>query len=239
MQVSVDQLVSEVAAQSIAAVRVFERHRIDYCCGGRKPIADACTELGIDPAELVTELDAAVSAPDAPERDWTVAPLRELTGHIVNRHHAYLRRELPLLAGRLEKVMRVYGDKDRATLAPLPGLLAGLDAELDLHMRKEERMLFPYIERMEAARQSGFSLPSAPFGTVANPIATMEDEHDSAGDALRQMREATNGYATPNHACITYRALLDGLRELEQDLHLHIHLENNILFPRALEMERG
>jgi regulator of cell morphogenesis and NO signaling len=237
MQVSIDQLVSEVAAQSPGAIRVFERHRIDYCCGGRKPIAEACAEIGIDPAVLARELGAAASSPSERDPDWTTAPLRDLTAHIVNRHHGFLRRELPRLADRLEKVMSVYGDKDRATLAPLPALLASLDAELDLHMRKEERMLFPYIESLEAARETGRPVPAAPFGAVANPIAMMEDEHDAAGDLLRRMREATDGYAIPSHACITYRALFGGLRELEQDLHLHIHLENNILFPRTLALE--
>lgn len=231
------QTISEIAARSLGAVRVFERLGIDYCCGGKRPVSDACEELGLDPAAVYAELDAALAGRPADETDWAQAPLRTLMKHITGTHHEYLKLELPRLAQRLEKVMRVYGEQDRATLAPLPQLFGGLRSELDLHMHKEEEILFPFIDRAESAVSGGKPAPPAPFGSMANPIAMMEHEHDSAGAALRGMRECTKDYEVPSYACVTYRSLLEGLRELERDLHIHIHLENNILFPRAIALE--
>jgi regulator of cell morphogenesis and NO signaling len=183
------------------------------------------------------ELDAALAGNDAPERDWNTAPLADLIGHIVSVHHEYLRRELPAVQARLDKVYRVYNDRYGPTLTGLPQVFAGLRAELEMHMRKEEMVLFPAIAAGEAAADAGLPLPRSPFGTVANPIRMMEAEHDSAGQALTRIREITSDYALPEHACVTYRALMSGLEELERDLHLHIHLENNILFPRAGKLE--
>lgn len=234
-----NQTISEIAAHSLDAVRVFERLGIDYCCGGKRPVEAACKEFGLDSAAVISELDLAMAGRPPEETDWSKAPLHHLIGHIVGTHHDYLRLELPRLSQRLEKVMRVYGGKDQATLAPLPALFGGLRSELEMHMRKEETVLFPFIERTEAAVDAGLPAPAAPFGSVANPIAMMEHEHDSVGVALKSMRAATNDYAVPDYACVTYRSLLEGLRELEQDLHLHIHLENNILFPRAIALEKA
>lgn len=234
---SSSQTISGIAAQSLAAVRVFERLGIDYCCGGKRPVSAACQELGLDSAAVHAELEQALAGRPADETDWNRASLHDLIRHIIARHHEYLKLELPRLAERLQKVMRVYGERDKATLAPLPKLFSELHAELDLHLHKEEMILFPYIERVESAVNAGQPAPPAPFGIIANPISMMEHEHDSAGAALRRIRECTNDYAVPGHACVTYRSLLEGLRELEQDLHMHIHLENNILFPRAIALE--
>lgn len=229
--------ISEIAARSLGAVRVFERLGIDYCCGGKRPVEDACQELGLDSGAVLAELEAVVAGRPADETDWNHASLRELIRHIVGKHHEYLKLELPRLGQRLDKVMRVYGEQDHATLSPLPQLFGGLRSELDLHMHKEEEILFPFIDRVESAVNSGMPAPPAPFGSVANPIAMMEHEHDNAGAALKGMRECTRDFAVPEYACVTYRSLLEGLRELEQDLHIHIHLENNILFPRAIALE--
>lgn len=237
MTILSSQTISEIASRSLGAVRIFERLGVDYCCGGKRPVEDACRELGLDSAAVLAELDAAIAGRPADETDWKQASLRDLIRHIVGTHHEYLKLELPRLAQRLEKVMRVYGEQDKATLEPLPRLFQGLRAEMELHMHKEEMILFPFMERLESEVNNGRPAPPAPFGSVANPIAMMEHEHDSAGTALKSMREGTNSFAVPEHACVTYRSLLDGLRELEQDLHIHIHLENNILFPRAIAME--
>ncbi|MCC7155280.1 MAG: iron-sulfur cluster repair di-iron protein [Bryobacterales bacterium] len=231
------QTISEIASRSLGAVRIFERLGIDYCCGGKRPVEDACRELGMDSAAILAELDAAIAGRPADETDWSEASLRDLIRHIVEKHHEYLKLELPRISQRLQKVMRVYGQQDQATLAYLPQLFAGLQSEMELHMHKEEAILFPFIERLESSVSGGGSAPQGPFGSIANPIAMMEHEHDSAGTALKSMRENTNGFAVPDYACVTYRSLLDGLRELEQDLHIHIHLENNILFPRAIALE--
>ena len=231
------QTISEIASRSLAAVRVFERLGIDYCCGGKRPVEEVCQEHGLDSTAVLQELDVALTNRPADETDWNKATLRDLIRHIVGKHHEYLKLELPRLAQRLDKVMRVYGEQDKATLGPIPRLFQDLRSEMELHMHKEEMILFPFMERVEAEVLSGRPAPPAPFGSVKNPIAMMEHEHDSAGAALRGMRESTKDYAVPEYACVTYRSLLEGLREMEQDLHIHIHLENNILFPRALAME--
>jgi regulator of cell morphogenesis and NO signaling len=229
--------VAEMAATSLAAVRVFEKFGIDYCCGGKRPLAEVCREKGYDTKALERELAAAVQGAPNVERDWNTAPLRELVQHITGTHHEYLRRELPALQVRLDKVYRVYNQRYGPTLLGLPEVFAALRAELEMHMRKEEMILFPAVTAYEAAIQSGQALPATPFGTVANPIHMMEAEHESAGQALAEIRRITAGFQLPEYACVTYRALMSGLDELERDLHLHIHLENNILFPRAQELE--
>jgi len=167
--------------------------------------------------------------------DWNAAPLKDLIHHIVTKHHEYLKLELPRVGQRVRTVAQVHGAKDPATLRELETVYQGLWQELDLHMHKEEMMLFPAIERFEAAMQGGTLLPPPPFGSIRNPIAVMEREHDSAGDALGRIRE--RGFEAPSYACSTYRAVLEGLQALETDLHTHIHLENNILFPRATALE--
>ncbi len=231
--------VADIAASSLAAVRVFERLGIDYCCGGKRPLAEVCREKGLDAGAVQQELDTAGKASEADARDWTTAPLRDLADHIVGTHHEYLKREFQPLADRLEKVYRVYNERYGSTLTGLPEVYAGLRSELEMHMFKEERILFPAIAAVEAAAAAGAPPPRTPFGPLSNPIGMMEAEHDSAGQALAQIREITGNFAIPDYACVTYRALMSGLQELEHDLHLHIHLENNILFPRATELERS
>jgi regulator of cell morphogenesis and NO signaling len=217
--------VAEIATASLAAVRVFEKLGIDYCCGGKRPLADVCHQKGYDAAAVRRELEQAASDPGPDTRDWTTAPLEELVNHIVNTHHAYLNRELPALSARVEKVYRVYNQRYGQTLLGLPEVFGGLRAELETHMRKEEMILFPAIAGQR------------PFAALANAIGVMESEHESAGEALAKIREITQDFNIPEYACVTYRALMNGLRELEQDLHIHIHLENNVLFPRAMQRD--
>ena len=223
MQPTENITVSEIAAKSLAAVRVFERLGIDYCCGGKRPLADVCRQKGYDAAAVRNELDEAEKATRDTTRDWNTAPLPELIDHIVNTHHEYLKREMPALSTRLEKVYRVYNQRYGETLPGLPEVYAGLRSELEMHMRKEEMVMFPAI----AAHK--------PFAAIDSPIATLEAEHEIAGEALAKIREITKDFHLPEYACVTYRALMSGLQELEQDLHMHIHLENNVLFPRAMQ----
>jgi regulator of cell morphogenesis and NO signaling len=237
MHLAENTTVAEMAASSLAAVRVFEKFGIDYCCGGKRPLAEVCREKGYDAEAIERELQSALAGDAAAEKDWNTAPLAELAQHIVGTHHGYLKRELPAIQARLDKVYRVYNQRYGPTLLGLPEVYAGLRAELEMHMRKEEMILFPAIVAYETAAQSGQPLPATPFGTVANPIHMMEAEHESAGQALAEIRRITGDYQLPEYACVTYRALMSGLDELERDLHLHIHLENNILFPRAQELE--
>ena len=236
MPIAVEKTVGEIAAEHPASVRVFEKLQIDYCCGGGRPLAEACRERGLSADQVVAEVEKAEAPAEAP-RDWTAVPLAALVDHILARHHTYLRAELPALAARLLKVLDAHGQNHGDSLVPLRETFEGLQNELASHMMKEEMILFPLIQRLEAADKQGGGLPPAHCGSIRNPITVMEYEHDSAGAALREMRRLTGGYTPPPDACPTYRALLQGLRELETDLHLHIHLENNILFPRAAELE--
>lgn len=229
--------VAEIAAESLGAVKVFERMGIDYCCGGKRPLADVCREKGLEVTAVEADLSAAIAGGASDSRDWSAAPLTDLVNHIVDRHHAFLRREMPAIALRLEKVYRVYNQRYGSALPGLPEVYAKLQAELDDHLNKEEWILFPAICAYVQAEKSGLPLPRAPFGSVANPIQLMEAEHVEAGEALESIRKITDNYTAPDYACVTYRALISGLKELEQDLHLHIHLENNILFPRVLDLE--
>lgn len=230
-----DRTVAEIAAGSLAAVKVFEALGVDYCCGGKRPLTEVCAQKGLDPQAVVRTLEAAMRQQDAAsETDWNHVPLEDLVRHIEQRHHSFLRRELPAIGSRLEKVYRVYNQRYGPTLTGLPEVFEGLQSELLSHLMKEEQILFPAILACERAATVSAPMPQLPFGTVANPIRMMEMEHDEAGDALRRIRSITQDFAIPEYACVTYRALMAGLEELEQDLHLHIHLENNILFPRAI-----
>lgn len=235
---SVTTPLAELAAASTAAARIPEQHGLDYCCGGARPLEAAAREKGLDAAQVLSELENAQPAA-AEDRDWRTAPLRELVDHIVRTHHEYLKLNLPAFSSRMRKVCEVHGSKAPEMLAALSDTLAGLRAEMEEHMHKEELILFPFIERYDHAASQGLPMPPVPFGTIANPIRVMEREHDSAGDALRRLRDLTGGYGLPAWACDTVRALWRGLEEMERDLHVHIHLENNILFPRAIALEAG
>ncbi len=228
--------VAEIAASSLNAVRVFEKYGIDYCCGGKRPLSDVCREKGQDAAVVQAELDQAVAATSTTAQDWNTAPLSVLIEHIVSTHHEYLRRELPAIQVRLDKVYRVYNERYGPALTGLPEVFGALRSELELHIRKEEVMLFPAIVAGEAAVNAGQPVPPSPFGVIANPIHMMESEHESAGRALVAIRDITGVFSIPEYGCVTYRALMSSLEELERDLHLHIHLENNILFPRAEQL---
>jgi regulator of cell morphogenesis and NO signaling len=220
-----------VAAQPLLA-RVFERVGIDYCCGGKRTLQDACVAKGLDPATVAVLLDAAAQIP-APTAAVDVAAMRlsELADHIEATHHAYLRAELPQLIEKAERVAYKHGWRD-VRLATVATTLHALADEMFSHMAKEEQILFPLVRELE--RDGAISHPC---GSLANPIRQMEHEHDSAGGALARLRELTNGFAPDAEACNTHRALLAGLAQLETDLHTHVHKENNVLFPRALALE--
>lgn len=227
---------ADVAAVSLDAVRTLERHGLDYCCGGKRPFEDACLAKGLSPEAVMAEIEKSRGG-DGAGRDWQTAPLDELVRHIVATHHEYLKLELPTLANRLNKVHAVHGGRDPQMWGRMVEVYGGLRAELELHLHKEEVILFPFIEKYGRAETQGRPVPPVPFGSIANPIAVMENEHAGAGDALGELRTLTNGYELPPYACTTVRTLFAGLQALEADLHVHIHLENNILFPRAIALE--
>ena len=226
-----NQTVREIAVAIPASVRVFEKYKIDFCCNGKRPLETACQEAGVSAAALLDEIEAAGRADAAPGRDWARAGLAELSHHIVGKHHKYLYDELPVIAARMDKVIAKHA-ADKPWLNELGKVYAGLHQELDSHLQKEETILFPYIQQLEQGR-TGASC----FGSISNPIRMMLFEHDNAGAALARMRDLSSDYQPPEDACPTFRALLHELSVLEADLHQHIHLENNILFPRAIALE--
>ena len=232
------QTVREIALEQPASIRVFERFGIDYCCGGRKPLSEACAARNIQVDAVITALEAAANPLEKGADDWALESQASLCEHIVETHHAYVRRELPRLAALAEKVVRRHGER-RPELPVIQATLTRLAEELTQHLAKEELVLFPYIAKLERAMTEGGPKPQGCFGTVANPIAMMTQEHDGAGMLLEVIRKQSGQFTTPEGACPTYHAFYDGLREFEQDLHQHIHLENNILFPRAIELERS
>ncbi len=235
MTLNTTKTVREVALEVPNATRVFERLRIDYCCGGGRQIAEACAAVGVPLDQLSRMLDEAGAAPgEAP--DFTAGPLSDLVRHILDTHHAYTREESSRIQALLEKVCGKHGG-NHPELAEVRALFIKLDADLQPHLFKEEQILFPYILRLEAARAGGGVPPFAPFGTVGNPVRMMMFEHDTAGDLLREIRAAARDFRVPEDACVSFRALYRALEEFEQDLHRHIHLENNVLFPRAVELE--
>ena len=238
MSAIAEKTVRELALESSTATRVFERLGIDYCCGGGKSLEEACRGAKLSLEQVQNELDGAEQQANAGNaRDWQREPLTDLIAHINGTHHKYVRQEIARLAPLFEKVCGVHG-KNHPELLHMQAIFRGVAQELTHHMMKEEMVLFPYIVRMEEAVIQRDPVLPPPFGTVANPVAMMEHEHDSAGQALRAMRAASNGYEPPEGACASYQALYRALAEFEADLHQHIHLENNILFPRAIAMEK-
>lgn len=236
MNLDASRTVRDIAVEHPNATRLFEKLGIDYCCGGGKSLADACSAARLSTDEVLKSLSEAVAPAADASADWAQGELAELARHIVNKHHNYVRNELPRLDQLMAKVASVHGQR-HPELLTMRDDLRGLGQELMTHMMKEEHILFPYIAEMEATVRSGRRLRPPMFGTVKNPVQMMIMEHDSAGDALRRMREASDGFTAPADACISFQTLYRALLEFEADLHQHIHLENNILFPRAIEME--
>ena len=238
MALSSTQTVRQLATEIPNATRVFEKLGIDYCCGGGKSLEAACAQVKIPVTEVLRTLEqGSVPGEAAATPDFSQASLDELVSYIVSRHHGYVKQEIPRLEKLLSKVVSVHG-RNHAELVAIQGVFAALAAELTSHMMKEEMVLFPYVTQMEQALESGKRAPRAPFGTVGNPVHMMEMEHEDAGNALKELRSLTSDYTPPPDACFSYNTLFAALKEFETDLHQHIHLENNILFPRAVALEQ-
>lgn len=222
MKIAAETPVGRIASELPIATRVFARHQIDFCCGGGRPLAEICEARRLDTNAILKEIEAETSDADFQAERWDDAPLPDLIDHIENRYHRRLDEELPRLESMARKVLRVHREKAPDVLPAIVDTFLELKDELERHMVKEERVLFPMIRTGRG-------------GSATAPISVMEDEHESAGEALRRLRALTDGYRVPDGACNTWRALWAGLAALEEDMHQHIHLENNILFPRALE----
>ena len=238
MTITTTETVGKIVAEAPATTREFEKLGIDYCCGGGRTLAEACAHAKIRVDEVLARLEQSLSTPSPADVDWQNQPLSDLIAHINGTHHAFVRSESPRIEALAAKVAGVHG-QNHPELHDVRQHFAALAQELSVHMMKEEQILFPYVLRMEECVLAGEPAPPAMFGTVVNPIRMMMQEHDGAGDVLRALRAVTNNYELPPDACVSYRTLFDALQGFEADLHQHIHLENNILFPRARVMESG
>ena len=229
MTITENTSVAEIAAAVPASVRVFERYGIDFCCGGKKTLGVVCEEQGLSLTELADTIERAAASAAVEPEDWTRAPLHVLIDHIVTTYHDVLREDLPRLETLAARVLRVHGGREPRLLGRIEAIVAELSADLSEHMRKEELVLFRMIRAMEA--RSGAAGPN-----ITAPIRVLEAEHDRAGELLAELRTITGGYDAPRWACETLRALYDGLEHLEESMHVHVHLENNVLFPRAVQL---
>ncbi len=228
--------VREIALESPATTRVFESYKIDYCCGGRKNFIDACELAGADPASVQKDLETVLAAKSVDDSQHVEMTLTDSINHIVDTHHRFTYDELDRLQPLMEKVNSVHGDV-HPELAKMSELLEAIRSDLLPHMYKEEQVLFPYIKDLEYAMLRGNMPRLPPFGTVQHPIRMMMTEHETVGELLSEMRSVSGDFAVPVGACPSHQGLLSRLEGLERDLHQHIHLENNILFPKAAELE--
>jgi regulator of cell morphogenesis and NO signaling len=238
MNITATSTVSDLAASIPGATRVFESFGIDYCCGGRRTLADACQEANLPVKDLRRSLEEAerASQDGGAERDWRQESLISLAAYIIDKHHYFTREEIERLEKLFDKVCSCHGE-NHPELFEAQKTFYQLKQDLIPHMLKEEHVLFPYITRMEEAASEGRAISPPFFDTVQNPVRMMMLEHDAASDLLRTMRATTGDYTPPPDACISYQTLYQALAGFEADLHRHIHLENNLLFPRAIEIE--
>ncbi len=230
-----NRTVADIVSENIKTAHVFKKYNIDFCCGGGKSVEEACNKWGIDINMLENELNNAfhTSTPSVNYSSWS---LDFLCDYIEQTHHKYVLESIPIIQSYLDKVAKVHGLESPETIE-IKNLFNQLVAELVPHMRKEELMLFPYIRKMISKKGESNETSKIIFETIQNPISMMMHEHDHAGDLIKSINKLSHSYTTPNWACNTYKALYAKLEEFENDLHLHIHLENNILFPKAIKFD--
>ena len=237
MSIETEETLGQIVATDLRKAQIFKKYGLDFCCGGKKTVKQACAEKGLDVTKIEQELQQADKIPlsrPLPYGDWS---LDFLSDYIVNTHHSYVNKNLPDIKAYSEKVMKVHGAQ-HPELVRINQLVQEIYAELVAHMAKEEKILFPYIKELVLANKNTSPLHAAHFGSVQTPINMMEMEHELVGKNLEEIRGLSNNYLLPEDACASYSLLYRLLDEFEEDLHLHIHLENNILFPKALQIEK-
>jgi regulator of cell morphogenesis and NO signaling len=236
MTISTNTTVREVALELPYSASVFERLKIDYCCRGERLLGEACANAGVEVDSLMRMVEEAKPDEVNVPLDLQKSSLTELIMHILDNHHIYTKAEMARLEPLIEKVIAAHGE-NHPELRRIGRLFQKLSQDLKPHMFKEEQILFPYIVQLEKAVRKTGPAPFAPFGTVNNPVRMMMMEHETVGELLRDLRSASANYTVPPDGCLSYHSLYQGMEALEKDLHQHIHLENNLLFPRAVEME--
>ncbi len=231
-----EKTIGQMVAEDFRSAAVFRKYKIDFCCKGNRTIEEACDNKKVTPEEIYKDLDALNQA-KAGDIDFNSWPLDLLADYVEKTHHRYVEENSTVLLQYLNKLCKVHGDR-HPELFEINKLFTESAQELAAHMKKEELILFPFIKRMVAAKQNGEELPKPHFGTVENPVAMMKHEHTTEGERFQKIAELTNNYQFPEDACGTYQVTFRMLEDFEQDLHKHIHLENNILFPKAIELEK-
>ena len=237
MNIQENQIIGELVAKDYRTASVFKKYGIDFCCQGNRTIDEACQKKNIDSKSVVNDLDAIIQAQGENATDYKSWPLDLLADYIEKKHHRYVVEKTAEILPYLDKICRVHGDR-HPELFEINEHFNKTAGELAMHMKKEELILFPFVRKLAQAKQEGSNVIAPPFGTVQNPIEAMMQEHTNEGDRFRKIEELSNNYTPPQDACNTYGVTLGLLKEFEQDLHLHIHLENNILFPKAIELEK-
>lgn len=234
----INEKIGNVVAKNFKAAAVFSKYGLDFCCGGQVTIDHATTKKGINKEQLLSELEAVLQEPSSEQIDFNAWPADLLATYIVKTHHRYVREKTPVLLTYLNKIEKVHGER-HPELYEINKLFSECALELGQHLEKEEKILFPYIDKMESSKSAheGYAQPG--FGSVQNPISMMVHEHEAEGDRFEKIAALTNNYTPPADACSTYQVAFEMLKEFEQDLHNHIHLENNILFPKSIKLEEA
>lgn len=237
MNISEQSNIGKIVAENYRFATVFKTAGIDFCCNGNRTIGEACEQKNISSEDLLKKLTDAASQSSDSGIDYRTWPLDLLADYIEKTHHRYVERKSVEIMPYLQKVVNVHGER-HPELYEIEELFIGAVQALTAHMKKEELILFPFVRQIVKAENAGSSLPQSQFGTVSNPIAAMMQEHDNEGERFRQISALSNGYTPPADACNTFRVTYALINEFEEDLHKHIHLENNILFPGAIELEK-
>jgi len=237
MESNLKHTVGEIVAKDFRTASVFSKYGIDFCCGGEKTLEEACKKQSVNSLKLQSELEEAVRN-GTEEVDFNSLPLDSLANYIEETYHTHIKKKAPLLLQYLAKIKEVHGEH-HPELAKIFDAFSQSVMDLSMHLQKEERILFPIIRELAEAERGGFPVEQSHCGTVQNPIFVMKEEHEIEGERYRKMAELSNGYTVPPDGCNTYHIAYEMLEEFEVKLHEHIHLENNILFPKAVELEKA
>ncbi|RPI17121.1 MAG: iron-sulfur cluster repair di-iron protein [Ignavibacteriae bacterium] len=236
MQVQKENTIGEVVASNFKTAQVFEKYGLDFCCGGKKTISDACAKNGVDTDKLINELLKLNNNGNGKSNDYASWEPDFLVDYIINNHHSYVVKTLPVIYAHSRKVAGAHGE-NHPEVIKIAEYFSMIKDELEAHLMKEEKMLFPYIKKLAEIKKKNLDVQYPPFGSVKEPIRVMEAEHENAGTLMSEINTLSRGYNPPEDACTTFRVLYQELKEFEDDLHVHIHLENNILHPKAIELE--
>lgn len=233
-----EETIGELVTKDYRRAQVFKNFGIDFCCGGKKTISEVCNKKGLDPEQVYQALSAIRDDVPASQNDYLKWDIGFLSDFIINTHHQYIKDNTIFITELANKVAKVHGD-NHPEVIKVAEIFAGVGEDLMLHIMKEERVLFPFIKELADVLKNGGVMPQSSCGNVSNPIHLMESEHEQAGEALEHIRELTHNFTLPEGACTSYTILFKKLAEYEDDLHRHVHLENNVLFPKAILAEKN